>query len=168
MTSRRVRVPILVVAVLVVHVAVLARVSPAGVRPDVLVLLAVTAGLTGGPERGAAIGFAAGLLGDLFVETPLGLSALTFAVVGFVVGVMQGNLLRATWWIAPVTAFVASATAVGLYAVMAAMIGLARFLHPELAVVALVVGVVNAALAVPTARVTTWAFAGGRPERSYA
>lgn len=168
MIGSRVRIPLVVVGVLVVHVTVLTRVETAGVRPDILVLLAVAAGLTGGRERGAAVGFAAGILGDLFVDTPLGLSALTFSVVGFVVGVVSGTILRTTWWIAPVTAFAASAAAVLLYAVAGAMVGLPSFLVPELAVIALVVASVNALLAVPMIRAAAWAFAGGPPERSYA
>lgn len=168
MISPRVRIPLVVAGVLVVHVTVFTRVDPAGVRPDLLVMLAVTAGLTGGRERGAAMGFGVGLLGDLFVDTPLGLSSLTFSVVGFGVGVLSGTILRSTWWIGPVTAFVASAAAVLLYAVAGAMVGVASFLVPDLAVVALVVASVNALLAVPMMRATAWAFAGGPPERSYA
>jgi rod shape-determining protein MreD len=161
-------VPLVVAGVVVLHVAVLVRLSPAGVRPDILLLLAITAGLTGGRERGAGVGFAAGLLGDLFVGTPLGLSALTLTLVGFGVGVMSSTILRATWWIGPATAFVASAGAVVLYGVTGAVVGRAAFLSPELAVIALVVASVNALLAVPMVRATTWAFAGGRPERAYA
>ncbi len=167
MTSRRVRVPLLLFGTLLLHVTVLSRLGVAGVRPDVLLLLAVAAGLTGGAERGAAVGFAAGLFGDLFVGTPLGLSSLTFSLVGFVVGVLQSSILRATWWIGPATAFVASASSVIVYALLGAVVGWDIFVRPELAVIVVVVATVNAALALPALRATTWAFAEGRPERSY-
>ena len=49
-----------------------------GSPPDLMLALAVAAGLAGGPERGAWVGFAAGLLADCFLQTPLGLSALVY------------------------------------------------------------------------------------------
>ena len=39
----------------------------AGVAPDLMVLLTICAGLTGGAEAGAWVGFWAGLLADLFL-----------------------------------------------------------------------------------------------------
>ena len=62
----------------------------AGVAPDLMVLLAICAGLTGGAEAGAWVGFWAGLLADLFLtSTPLGLSALTYCLVGAAVGALR-------------------------------------------------------------------------------
>jgi hypothetical protein len=47
------------------------------------------------------------------------------------------------------------------------MVGRSSFLRPEVALIALIVAAINAAVAVPMVRATTWAFAEGRPERSY-
>ena len=48
------------------------------VAPDFMLLLAVSAGFVAGPDEGAVVGFAAGLVADLFLQgTPFGLSALT-------------------------------------------------------------------------------------------
>ena len=58
----------------------------AGVSADLLILLAVVGGLTLGPDRGAIVGFAAGLSYDIFLQSPLGLRALVFCLVGFVAG----------------------------------------------------------------------------------
>ena len=54
-----------------------------------------------GPDTGAIYGFIMGLAVDLFLTTPLGLSALAFAVTGYAVGVFQSGVVRTTPWLAP-------------------------------------------------------------------
>ena len=71
-------------------------------RP-VFLTVAVATGLVTGAEGGALMGFAVGMVADLFVQTPLGLSALTFSLVGFTVGSLQNSMLRTSRWIAPIT-----------------------------------------------------------------
>ena len=163
----RLRLPLLLVIVLVLHQSLFAGVRVAEVRPEVMLLVAVTAGIVGGPERGAVIGFLCGLLTDLFVQTPLGLSALSFSLVAFAVGTVQSSVIRSAWWIPPVTAFIASAAGILLYAVLGAIIGRSQFLRPQVVVVAAVIGAVNAVLAPLAVRAMSWAMAGG-PDRSYA
>ena len=54
----------------------------------------ICAGLTGGAEAGAWVGFWAGLITDLFLtSTPLGLSALTYCLVGAAVGALRTAVL---------------------------------------------------------------------------
>ena len=69
-----------------------------------MLLFAICAGLAGGPSSGRLVGFAAGLLADLFLTTtPLGLSALTYCLIGSrsvpcAVGVLrEGRLLAPSW-----------------------------------------------------------------------
>lgn len=78
---------ILLVAV-VLQSAVLARLPLPGPTPDLLLLVVIGIALTLGANAGAVTGFAAGVLMALAppASGPLGLSALLFAVVGFVVG----------------------------------------------------------------------------------
>ena len=60
----------------------------AGAIGDLVLVVVVAAGITGGADRGATYGFVAGLLFDLLVDTPFGLTALTYALVGYGVGVV--------------------------------------------------------------------------------
>src|SRR3954462_6989690 len=108
----RVKVPLLLFVVLLVHTSVLAGVHIHRVRPDAMLLVAVLAGLVAGPERGAITGFVAGLLADLTLQTPFGLSALVLCLVAFGVGTLQSGILRSSWWIPPLTALAASAIGV--------------------------------------------------------
>lgn len=57
-----------------------------GVVPDLPILLVVLLALRRGPEVGCLIGFALGLAQDVVAGGPLGLHALTKALVGFVAG----------------------------------------------------------------------------------
>jgi rod shape-determining protein MreD len=157
--SVRVRVALVLAATLVVHLTLLSRLRIDDVRPDALLLVALMAGLTAGPERGAIVGFCAGLLADLFLQTPFGLSALAYCLVGFAVGSLQSGILRATWWIPVLTAAGASAAGIVLYGILGAMVGQSDFVSPRLAVIAALVAFMNAALAPAASRVVGWAFA---------
>lgn len=153
----RLRVILVVVLVLVVQTAMLSRLRIAGVVPDAMLLLAVSAGIVGGPERGAVAGFVSGIAFDLFlVTTPVGLSALVFALIGYGVGLVAEGAVRSAWWIPVVTAGAASAIGSVVFAVSANVIAGADFVGPRLTVVAPVVGAANALLAPAVLRLASW------------
>jgi len=93
------RLLVLAGVLVVVQVAVFPHLRFFGVVPDLGLLLALAVGYYEGPEAGALIGFVAGLGYDLFLETPLGLNALTYALIGYGIGILQGGLLRAPRWL---------------------------------------------------------------------
>ena len=165
--AARARVPLILFAALILQTSLLEGLREAGVPTDALLLVAVAGAAVAGPERGAIIGFVAGLVADLFLQTPLGLSALAFSVVGFAVGVLSGNVIRAAWWIMPVTAFVGSVVGVAAYAFIGAMVGQPHLVRPSLAWTALAVGLVNVPLSIPVGRAMTWALGPGS-DRTYA
>jgi rod shape-determining protein MreD len=121
-----------------------------------MLLVALAAGLAAGPERGAAIGFASGLLYDLTLQTPCGLSALTYAILAFLVGSLQDSVLRAAWWIPVSTAAAGSAAGVILYVVFGTVVGV-EYLGVSIPKVVIVVALLNALLASPTIRSLRWA-----------
>ena len=77
----RLRLPIMMLVALLLQTTVLNRLRLFGVMPDFMLLVAGAGGITAGPTRGAALGFSSGMLIDLFLPTPLGLSALVFTLV---------------------------------------------------------------------------------------
>ena len=169
--SPRFKVPVLVFAVLFLHTTLLGSIHIRHVRPDGLLLLVVLSALVGGQQAGTVMGFVAGLLADLTLQTPFGLSALVLSLVGFSVGMLQSTILRSSWWIPPATAVVASAVGVGLFVVLGAVVGQSQLLRPGLAhlgEVAGLVAIMNGVLALPGAAVVRWAFSSGQPERAYA
>ncbi len=149
----------LVVAVaIVVQVSVLDEIVIHNAHPDVLLLVAIAAGLAGGPQEGAVAAFALGLVADLFVDTPYGVSALTFVLVAFVVGVATsapnerlGPGIRFT------TAVLASAAGTLLFAGIGYLLGQPLILRANIVAVVAVVTVGNAILALPVTAAVQWA-----------
>lgn len=153
----RLRLPLVVLLVLIVQMTVLLGVRIHGAHPDAMILVGICAGMVAGPSMGAGVGFGVGVLTDLLLDTPFGLSAFVFMVVGFAVGMLQGGLLRVSWWIPVLVALVASAGGVVLYAAVGATVGQSQMLHDNLAWITGVVAVANAFLAIPMMKLVSWA-----------
>jgi rod shape-determining protein MreD len=155
-----VRLPPTLLLAVVLHTAVLPQLRLFGVAADVLLLLAIAAGIAGGPERGAAVAFGCGLLADCFLQTPFGLSGLTFALVGYGVGTFQTGVLHSAWWIPALTAAVASAIGIATYVGLGVVVGQDQLLSTRVLEVVAVVGVLHALLAGLAVRAMRWAIAG--------
>lgn len=153
----RLRLGLVLVSVLVVQLSLLDGLSIFGAHPDALLLVAAGGGLAGGPQRGAVVGFAAGLASDLFLTTPFGLSALAFTLVGFGVGLARASLIQSVWWITPVIAILASAAGVVLYALLGATVGQSQMLGDRLALIVGVVALANGVLSPVVVPVVRWA-----------
>jgi rod shape-determining protein MreD len=150
------RMSFLLALALTFQLSVASRIELFGVQGDVMLLVAVAAGLAAGPDRGATLGFAAGLCFDLFLQSPFGLSALTYALVAYVAGSLQDSVLRATWWIPVATAAAASALGVILYGVFGTVVG-EDLLRLSLLRIAVVVATLNAVAAPIVLRSVRWA-----------
>ena len=113
----------MIAVVLVVQHTLLDSVRVDGAHPDVMLLLPVAAGYAAGPDRGAVFGFITGLVADLFLPTPFGLSALVGCLLGFGTGLATRGLVRSSWWLPPVVAAAATAAGMGAYAILGAVLG---------------------------------------------
>jgi rod shape-determining protein MreD len=160
----RVRFALVLVVVLTMQAALGQRLVIFGASGDVVLLLAVCAGIVGGPEEGALVGFVSGLMWDLaIVQTPLGLSPLVFAAAGFFVGNLQGSVLGATWWTPMVSAGAASGAAVAVYAAIGVVLGNTDWVGSHTVAVIGVVTVVNGLLSPLFIKLVQWIEAGGMP-----
>ena len=140
-----------------------------GVHGDLMLLVAISAGVAAGPDRGATIAFAAGLAYDLNLQMPFGLSALTYALVAYGVGSLQHSVLRAAWWIPVATAAAASVVGVILYGVFGTVVG-EDLVSQSLLKIALVVGLLNAIpapIVVPVMRWVAGTADGARTQAVY-
>jgi rod shape-determining protein MreD len=68
-------------------------------------------------------GFVAGLAIDCFLSSNFGVSALSFALVGYGVGVFQSGMLRSSRWIAPILGGVGGLVGGALWVVIAGLAG---------------------------------------------
>ncbi len=159
------RAAVLVVVAVVVQARVASNFSLLGVRPELALAVALAAGVAGGPERGAIAGFAIGLLYDVVLQTPMGLSALVYAVLAYALGAMQvqmashrrpGRML-----------FVGIGTAAGVvsWVVLGRLFDAVAPDPVEVVQVALVAGAINAVVGLGLSRLWAWAFAPETPAR---
>jgi rod shape-determining protein MreD len=162
-----IRTSLILVIALTIQLGMASRLELFGVQGDLILLVAICGGIAAGPDRGAAIGFAAGLTYDLFLTTPFGLSALTYAIVAYLVGGLQDSVLRASWWIPVLTATAASMAGVILYGVFGTVLG-EDLIGVELVRVAVIVGLLNTIAAPVVVKAMRWATGSTRNARARA
>ena len=158
------RAAVVLLSALLLQVAVVADLEAFDAVGDVVLLMALAAGSVGGFDRGAMVGFAAGIAYDVMLDTPFGLEALTCVLAGYAAGWVTARLAQNQWWF-----HVGAAAALSLAAVVMSML-LARILGLEVAAndvvrSALVVAVWNAALILPARRLWRWVYAEEVPDR---
>ena len=120
---RRVRLVLLVVTLVVFQTTVFPHLRVFDAVPMLLLVATSAMAFEEGPQSGAAFGFASGLAIDLFLASPAGLSALSYAVTGYVLGVFQGGFVRDTRMIAPVLGAVAGLLGGVIFLVVGGIVG---------------------------------------------
>jgi rod shape-determining protein MreD len=153
------RVIAMVTLVALVQVTFVSQVRIAGVAPDTLLLLSVASGVVAGPDRGALIGFTAGLAYDMFLQTPLGMSALVYCVVAYLVGLFQLPLAGQPQWWRAMSVVGASALGVVLWTLTGLVLGQDQLLGVSLPRVVVVVSLVNGVLSLPALGIASWMYA---------
>jgi rod shape-determining protein MreD len=155
------RAGLVLILALAFQAAFVAEMEVFGAHGDVLLLVPIVAGLTAGPERGAIAGFAAGFAVDLLVQTPFGLTALTYCLVGYGVGALQTGVLRASCWLPIIAAVAGSAVGTVLFALALTVVGEVSAFNGELPRIVLAVVAWNVVLVLPALRIARWVEAGG-------
>lgn len=153
-----VKVALVIVLAMVVQDAVLNQIAVLGSHPDVMILLPATAGIVGGAEIGAVMGFFAGIAADLLLVTPFGLSAVVYVVVGYAVGSFVASPFGHDFYNARIFgAFLSAIVGTLVYAIVAAFIGQPGILTSQLIVTTFVVGIAALALAPVVYALWDWA-----------
>jgi len=155
---RVLRPAVVLFTLLILQLALFSELRVDGRAPDLMLVAAIAAGLTGGPDRGALTGFAAGLAIDLFLPTPFGLSALAFCITGWLMGQTENALVgEHPWVVIPLTA-VGSAVGVTLFVTFGELLGQANLYTDRFLRTLIVTSLYNAILGWPAARVFRWAW----------
>jgi rod shape-determining protein MreD len=149
----RIRIGLLLVVTVLVETTLGSDLRVAQVAPDLVVLVVICAGLTGGTEAGAWVGFWAGLLYDMFLTTtPVGLSALTYCLIGASIGSLRSSLLQERRALLPLAALFGTAAAVLFFVGAGELLGQSELLgggRSWLIRVMIVESAWNAVLALP-------------------
>lgn len=144
---------------LAIQQSVLADVRIGGAAADIMLGLAIAAGLVTRDHRGVVAAFCLGLLYDLVLHTPFGLSALAYTLVAWMAAAAGDRLLRNLWWFTMLVGAVGSAVGVLLYATIGSLMGLSEVFTLHLATVVAVVAIVNGLLMPVHLRVQRWVLA---------
>jgi rod shape-determining protein MreD len=162
-------VAIVLLVTTIVQVGVLNGLVVDGAHPDAFLLLAIVAGLVAGSQRGAVVAFFVGLVADLFVLTPFGLSSLCYVLVAFGVGAVASLPAgRAPYGFRIVTAFTGGIAGSLLFDGIGALLGQPELPRHQLIVVVAVVAVANVVLVIPAAAAMTWALSADSAGRELA
>lgn len=113
----------LVVAAIAVQTTLTQRARVSGVGPDLVVLTVVAVAMRGDATTGAIYGFMAGLAVDFFLDSPTGLAALTYTLVGYAVATVHAGFLRSIWWVPYGLAAVGSGAAALVFAGIGVLVG---------------------------------------------
>ncbi len=148
---------VVVIVTVVIQVGVAPLVHLAGVVPNVLVILAVCGGLSGGPRRGAVMGFWAGIAYDIARPVPLGIGSIAFALVAFSAGMIQVVVLQSSRIVTAAIVAVGSAAGTLLYAILAEFFGTHALATPRLWTIVVVQALLGAALSRIGLAVAGWA-----------
>lgn len=160
------RFALVVLSAVVLQVSVLDDIVIHHAHPDVMLLVAIGAGLAAGAQQGAVAAFAVGLVADLFVNTPYGASALTFTLVAFGVGIAAATATdRGSAAIRFATALLASAAGTMLFAGVGYILGEPLVLRSNLVATVAVVTLGNGILAMPVLAAVQWAVRAAGDER---
>jgi rod shape-determining protein MreD len=158
------RVAILSVVVVFVQISVVSEVPVFGVSIDLSPLLVAFAGLLCGSMLGAIAGFAIGLLIDLALMQTLGVTSLTFTIIGYWAGRLR-ELRDPQAALTPLfVGAVAAASAMVGYSLIEFLLGVDAPVSLEL-LREIVVGVlVDAIVALPMWALVRRALVGGLPD----
>jgi rod shape-determining protein MreD len=158
------RAAVVVVIALVLQISLVNDLRISGAMGDVVLVVVVAAGITGGADRGATYGFAAGVLYDLLVDSPFGLTALTYALIGYVVGLVATTLQRTGgWWAMGVAAAAGVAQAI-LFTALGNLVGV-DYPFGDVPAIALALALVAAVLVLPAERALWWVHGHPEPDR---
>src|SRR5204863_7397010 len=80
-----------------------------------MLVVVICIGLVRGPSSGATAGFAGGMLRDLLLDAPTGLSALAYVTVGYVVGAIRPYVQSSNIAVRLVGAFAGRGVGIAFY-----------------------------------------------------
>jgi cell shape-determining protein MreD len=163
------RLLLVIVAVVAVQDAVMVHLRVFGAHPELIWLLPLTAGLLGGAELGAVVGFFSGMALDCLLPTPFGLTAFVATLIGYGIGtVAERSGLAAeggVWWLLPGLGAAVGVLGVLAYAAFGIVFGEDQFSGVNYLAIIPVVTFFGALFAVPIWMLSAWAVGDQRGAR---
>jgi rod shape-determining protein MreD len=157
MLIRRVRLVLLVVTLAVLQTTVFPHLRVFGAIPDLCLVATVAVAFEEGPQTGAIFGFVSGLVVDLFLASPLGLSALANSVTGYAVGVFQSAFVRESRTMPMVLGFIGGLIGGTIFAIVGGIAGQSGYLSLTSVRVIIVAAIYDSIVALAVFPFVRWA-----------
>lgn len=109
---------------LLLQTTMLDQVAIIGIKPDLIMLLVVLNGFLLGTREGAFLGFAGGVIEDLFSGTYIGLNALSKMVAGYLAGAVGERLYKESALVAAVVTFMSTMAGLAVYYLLTLFLGI--------------------------------------------
>lgn len=135
-----------------------------GVIIQVMMATAAAAGVAGGSERGALVGFVFGVMFDLVEGTPLGSTAIAMTIAGVVGGLLALVAADPQWWLNALFTGLGTAAGAMTIPVVRLFIGETEPFQDRLTVVVPVVAVAAAVMSPVLVPLGRWCLRMKRPE----
>jgi rod shape-determining protein MreD len=139
-------------------------VQVAGVIVQIVMAMSAAAGVAGGSERGAIVGFTLGVMYDLAEGTPLGSTATAMTIAGIVGGLLALVAADPHWWLEAIFTALGTAAGVAMIPVLRAFIGESEPFQPELPLVVSVTAAAAAVMSPVLVPLARWCLRMRRPE----
>ncbi len=165
MLRRVLTIAAVIVTALLLQSTVFAQIRLLGVRPELLYLVTIVIAILEGPQEGATIGFAGGMMQDFLLNQPKGITALTLTLLGYTVGMARQYIVSPSPLLP--TFLVAGGTAAGLafYEIVSFLLGQLNQPLGYSVKVLLLAALYNAVLTPLFYPVLRRLFEGSRPQR---
>lgn len=154
---RSVRVIPMAALLVLLQTAVFPELRLFGVVPDVALLTAVSVAWTEGSEVGAWFGFLGGLAVDFVVSTPLGITAMAYAIVGYSVGLLHHTYERQVPLLTVLLGAVAGWVAGLIFVIVAVLTGADELQNMHSLKIVVAMGIYDAIVAIPVAALVRFA-----------
>jgi rod shape-determining protein MreD len=145
--TRRIKLAFVVLGCVVLQTTLFTHLRVDDVAPDIGLVAVLAVAYEDGPDSGAIFGFIMGLAIDLFLTTPIGLSAMSFAITGYAVGVFQSGMVRTTPWLPPILGGIGGLLGGLVFITVGAIVGQPGFLSFESLKVVLIAALYDALIA---------------------
>lgn len=150
------RVVMVAFVVLIVHLGIAPDLRISGVAAELPIGLVIAAGLTGGVERGAIFGFVFGFVVDLFLFTPVGLSALVFGMFGWLAGHVFLDRIEESPLVSAATIGVGTAAGLAVWVLIGVALGESSLREAPIARILLIASFMNAVAAFALMLMAHW------------
>ena len=154
---RRIRLALLIISFVVLQTTFISDLRVAGSTPSLLLVATLAVAYEDGADSGVVFGFVGGLAIDCFLSTPFGVSALTFALTGWALGVLQTGLVREMRFVSALIAVAGGVLGGSLFVVIASVAGSDHLLTGRSLRIILLAAVFDAIIAPVVFPIVRWA-----------